>query len=88
MSTQNTFNVAETPQAVAVLLGLGNPGQRALFAGAVVATGAYLASYPKTAFANSKLKPIDINATQRGEGSGLNFLYLPVGAAVAAYLFT
>lgn len=70
------------------MLGMQNPSSRALVAGAGVAGLAFIAKYPRPAFTqDGKLKPIGMGGPGPNSGS-LQFLYLPVGAAVLTYLFT
>ena len=70
-----------------VKLGLATPFSRAFTAGSIAGGLAYLSGYPRSAFGeNGGLKPV------RGPGGdigpGAQFLYLPLGVAATAYLFT
>ena len=81
--------VVETVQTypdMMVKLGMATPAARAFTAGSFVATVAYLSGFPSGAFQSGQLKPL--RAAGGGVGAGAQFLYLPLGVAAAAYLFT
>lgn len=85
MATVQTVN---TYPDMMVKLGLATPASRAFLMGTVAAGLAYIGKYPASAFgANGALKPIGLFSREPGAGNA-EFLYLPAGVALAAYLFT
>ena len=71
-----------------VKMGLATPASRAFVVGSVALGAVYLAGYPKNAFnPNGTLKPIGFGGSAP-DAAKPDFLYVPVGAALAGYLFT
>ena len=72
-----------------VALGLGTPSARAFVAGTAATSFCYAASFPSQAFReDGSMRPF-APLTQGPDGVvGKHFLAIPIGVALAVYLFT
>lgn len=75
-------------RGVLVQLGLAKPSSRAFVTGVFAAGLCYVAKYPREAFRrDGSIRPSALFSTEP-DATDIHFLYVPIGAAAAAYLFT
>lgn len=75
-------------RGVLVKMGLGQPISRAFVAASVVGGVAFLAKMPKVSFReDGSMKPFEALSAEP-DATKLHFLFVPVAAGVAAFLFT
>lgn len=83
-----TQSVIEGWRGVAVSVGLGTPLARAITAGVITGTISYVAKYPSEAFRrDGSLRP-HASLSMAPDATGKHFILMPLGVAVAVYLFT
>ena len=84
----STVEVTEGIRGTLVKLGLAQPSSRAFVIGVTAAGLLYLAGQPKASFReDGTMKPLRWLSPEP-DATTTHFLLLPVGAAVAGYLFT
>ena len=83
-----TVEVTDGVRGVLVKLGLAQPSSRAFVIGITAAGLLYLAGRPKASFReDGTMKPLRWLSPEP-DATYTHFLLVPVGAAVAGYLFT
>lgn len=83
-----TIQTVETYADFMVKLGLATPSSRGFVAGSLATGLAYIGKYPSSAFReDGSLKPIGFTSSGP-DPSTTDFLRVPVGVALAVFLFT
>lgn len=75
-------------RGVLVTMGLGQPSARGFVIGSVVGAVALAAKFPAAAFReDGSMKPLAVLSAEP-DATNTHFLLVPVGAALAGFLFT
>lgn len=75
-------------RGIAVHTGLGTPLSRAFVAGTAVGIATYALKWPRESFdEEGQMRPLSL-VSKDPSATKFHFLAVPLGAAVAAYLFT
>jgi hypothetical protein len=83
-----SFTEVDGVRGMLVQMGLGTPSSRAFTVGGAVGVAMYALGLPKESFTDDgEMRPFTA-LSPHPSATNVHFLAVPVGAAIAAYLFT
>jgi len=83
-----SFTEVDGIRGMLVQMGLGTPSSRAFTVGGIVGVAMYALGLPKESFTDEgEMRPLKA-LSPHPSATNVHFLVVPVGATVAAYLFT